>query len=67
MKMLACRFQQCLGFVNTLTLEGCSETGAFGHSRNHIFWSLKLQNYLSCEADLFFQNAENFIEISKMQ
>ena len=35
-KVLPCRFQQCLGPVKTLTLEGCSKAGAFGHSSNHI-------------------------------
>ena len=39
MKVQACRFSQCLGPVNTLTPEGCSEAGTFGHSSNHIFRS----------------------------
>ena len=35
-KVQPCRFQQCLGTVNTFTPKGCSKTGAFGHSSNHI-------------------------------
>ena len=38
-KVLPCRFQQCLPSVNTLTREWCCKTGAFRHSRKNIFWS----------------------------
>ena len=38
-KVQPCRLQQFLRPVNTLIPEGCSETGAFGHSRNNMFWS----------------------------
>ena len=34
-KVLPCWFKHYLGPVNTLTPEGCSETGAFRHSSNH--------------------------------
>ena len=37
MKVLSCRFQQCLGCFNILTVEGCSETGDFRHLTNHVF------------------------------
>ena len=38
-KVLPWRLRQCLGRVNTLTLEGCSEKGEFGHSGNQISWT----------------------------
>ena len=37
------------------------KTGAFGHSTNHISRTQKPRKYLSYEADLLFQNAENFV------
>ena len=40
--------------VNTLTLEGCSEIGAFGHSSNHISRSESLRKYLTYKGDFFF-------------
>ena len=30
-KVLSCRFQHCLGPVNTLITEGCSQTGPLKH------------------------------------
>ena len=58
--------QHCLIHVNTLTLEGCSEIEALGHSSNHITRSHYLPKYLTYKADLFFQNATNFVQIPKM-
>ena len=53
-KVLQCRFQQCLVAVNTFTLEGCSP-------------GQEIPKYLCYEADIFFQNAENIVQIPKMQ
>ena len=36
-KVLSCRLLQCLGSVNTLAAEGCSETGRAIHSTNLVF------------------------------
>ena len=38
--VLSCRFQQCLGHLSMLTVEGCSETGLFTAFSNHAFCSL---------------------------
>ena len=59
--MLPSRFQHCLGPVETLIPEDCSEALAFGNSSNQNFHSLKVQKYLSQENDLFHQNAKNFL------
>ena len=38
-KVLSPRLPQCLGVVNTLIAEGCSETGPAKHSSNQVIWS----------------------------
>ena len=48
-------------------MEGYSKTRAFRDSGNHIFQSQWFRKYLSYEADIFFQNAEIFVQIGKMQ
>ena len=60
-------FRQWFSPVNTLTLQRCSRTGAFGNSSNHISQSQWLPQYLSYEADVFFQKALNFMQIAKIQ
>ena len=60
-KLQPWKLQQCLQAVNTLIPERCSETEGFGHSSNYIFRSQWLLKYLSYEAHLFFQKAQNFI------
>ena len=37
--MLYCRLLQCLGHLNTLTSEDCSETGSALHLSNYDFQS----------------------------
>ena len=59
-KVLPCRSEQCLGHVNKLTLEGCSKTGAFGQSINHISWTQGPQKYLRYEADSFISKCAKF-------
>ena len=39
-KVLSCRFQQCLGPFKMLVVEGCSKMGPCRHLTNHIFCSL---------------------------
>ena len=60
-KFLPWWLQQCLIPVNTFPLEESSKTETFGHSSNHIFRSQKLPKYLSYEADIFFQDMEDFV------
>ena len=67
MKVLPRLFQQCLASVDTLTLERCSKTASFGDSSNHISRSQELRRCLGYEADLFFQNALYFMQITKME
>ena len=54
------RVCQCLGAVNMLSPEGCSQTGTFWHSSNHIFPSQLLVKYLSYEAGHFFSKWSKF-------
>ena len=49
-------FEQRLGPSNTLTPERYSKTGAFWHSRKHIFRGQYFEKYLSRQGDPFFQN-----------
>ena len=58
---------QCLRAVKRVFSEQYSERGGFGHSSNHVFRIQKVHKYSSFEADLFFQNARNFMSILKMQ
>ena len=60
-KVLQCKFEECLEPMNTLTLEGYSKTVAFEHGRNQTYWGKCIPKYLICEAELFFQNAHNFV------
>ena len=66
-KVLSCRVQQCLGPVNTLTPERCSDKGPFTHLSKNSFRSQLLRKYLSYEAHLSFQNVLSFMKISKTQ
>ena len=52
-------FELCLGPVNTLTVEGCSETKPFGHLSSH--------NFRNFETHLFFQNTQTLMYISETQ
>ena len=58
-KVLLCRVLQCVGPVNTLTAEGCSETRPTMHLSIYFFRSKKIRKYLSYEAQTFFQNVTN--------
>ena len=53
-KVLACKFQECLGAFIMLLSEGSLETGLFRHWRNHVFRSLQIRKYLSYESHFFF-------------
>ena len=50
-----------------LPLQGCFATKTYGHSSNDISRSHERPKYLSHEANLLFENAQNFLEIAKMQ
>ena len=64
-KGLQCRFQQCLGPVKTLALEGCCKTRAFGHWSNHISRGQQVPKYLSYGEDLFFKTGKIFCRLQK--
>ena len=57
---------QCFGSLNTLTCKGCSETGAFGHSLNHIVRIQQLRKYWSYETNLFFSKCLKLYVDSKI-
>ena len=59
-KALPCRFQQCLGSVNTLTGKRRHETGPFRHLSNQAFQNEYFWKYLSCEAHVFFSKCSKF-------
>ena len=67
MKVLLCRFKQCLGPAPTLTVEVFSKIGPFRYLSQHVFRSQSFEKNLSSEAYLFVQNLRNLIEISEMQ
>ena len=53
------RLLHCVGPVNTLTAEVCSEKRPPIHSCNHLFESAKTRNYLS------YKGSKNFLKVSK--
>ena len=59
-KVLLCRFQQCLGGFNVFSVKGYSETGLFRHLSIHVFRSPKFRKYIGYQDHLFFQNDVNF-------
>ena len=65
-KGLAWWLQECLICVNTFTLQDCSKTETLDPSSNHTSRSQQSPKYLGYEADLFFQNVQNFLWIAKM-
>ena len=54
-KMLPCRFQQCLGKFSMLLVEGFSETGLFRHLSDYVFGVRKFVNTKSMSVILFFK------------
>ena len=55
-KVLSCRFQQCLRAVTMLTAEGCSQKEPFKHLSNRIFPSQEYWKNLTIETHLLCQN-----------
>ena len=66
-KVLSCRIQQCLAPLTMLLLKASSKTGLFGLLSNRVFCSTLFRKHITYEGHLFFQNLQNFIDISKMQ
>ena len=66
-KVLSCRIQQCLAPLTMLLLKASSKTGLFGLLSNRVFCSTLFRKRITYEGHLFFQNLQNFIDISKMQ
>ena len=65
--MHSLRYQQCLGRLNKLTDERCSEKGPFRRLSKHAFQTQEYRQYLACKAKLCFQNVYNFKFISETQ
>ena len=60
MKVLSCRFQQCLEPFPMLIPEGSSETDLFRHLSKHVFRSPYFPKYLGYEGHLFFPRRSKF-------
>ena len=54
-KVLWCRFQQCLGTLPMLLVERSSETGHFRHLSNHVFGVRKFRNTKVMRVTFFFK------------
>ena len=50
-----------------LLVAGSSEMSLFRHLSNHVFRSLLVQKYISCDGRPFFENIQSYIEVGKMQ
>ena len=66
-KVLLFRFEQCLGPFIMMLFKGFSETGLFRYLSNHGFLSPAFRKDISYESHLYFENFQNFIDISKIQ
>ena len=58
-KMVWCRFQQCLGTSVMLLVEGSSETGHFRHLTNQVFGVRKFRNTKAIRV-IFFSKCLKF-------
>ena len=58
-KVLSIRFQECPGAFIMLLLKESSENGLFRHLSNHVFRSPEVQEHISSEGHLFFENVQN--------
>ena len=58
-KMVWCKFQQCLGTSAMLLVEGSSETGLFRHLSNHVFGVNNFQNTKAMRV-IFFSKCLKF-------
>ena len=59
LKVLPCKSQHCLGLINTLTTEGCSETWPFWH----LNWSGFAESMQSIQCS-YLKNQNLFVEVS---
>ena len=71
-KVLCCRFKECLGTFNMLTVKRCFETVLFRNFSNHVFRSLQFRKYIKNESHFLlnmlkfhwgFTNAGKSLEI----
>ena len=60
-KILPCRFKQCFGHFNLLTVHKCCDTGLFRHLSNPASCSPYFQKQVTSDSDLFFQSISNFM------
>ena len=66
-KVLLCRFEECLGSFTMLLVEASPEPGLFLHLSNHVMRIPYFRKYISYEGHLSFQNVQNFSWTSRMQ
>ena len=59
-KVLWCRFQQCLDTFTILLVEGCSETGLFRHLFIHLFRVRNFGNTKPVRVIFFFSKHSKF-------
>ena len=59
-KVLSCRFQECLCTFTILIAEASSETRLFRHLSDNVFGACNFGNTKSYEGHLFFQRVQNF-------
>ena len=60
-------FGSVLQHLTFLTVLGCTETGLVRYLGNHVFRSLYLRKYIRYDSHIFFQNAQNLMDISEME
>ena len=65
--VLSLRFVQCFGPFTMLLVQESSETDAFRYLSKHLFGCPRVQNYTIYDGHLFFEKAENWIKIFKME
>ena len=66
-KLLPCRFQQCLEPFSMLIVERCFEARPFSLLFNHLFGSPLVRKHRGEEGHFLFQNDQNLIQILEMR
>ena len=64
-KVLWCRFQQCLGTFTMLLVEGSSEIGLFRHLSNHVFRVRNFGNTNAVRVIFFSKNSKFNLDFKK--
>ena len=66
-KVALCRFQQSLGTFAMFVVENTPKTRFYRHLYNHLFRGRRFGNYIGYEGQLFFENVQNLMLVSKFQ